>query len=307
MELHRLRYFVAVAEHEHFHRAAETLHVAQPALSRQIKLLEEQLGFALFERLPRGVRLTNAGRAFLVDTKRVMADLDRAVGNARDIAEGTAGSLRIAFIEITSSLGILPRTIQAFRQSFPAVRLSLQQLDSVVQVARLREHSIDIGWLFGGTASDDNIVKETVHAAPFVLALPIGHPLLAQPQIMLRDLAAQPFIWSDRSLRLPLIDQLMAACIGHGLVPKIAQEVVGISHILSLVSVGIGLGFVPSSAKWRPQEGIVLRQVCDLDLLYRVDLAWRADNSSPALQQFVRTALDRADIQQGLSSADMKC
>jgi DNA-binding transcriptional LysR family regulator len=99
----------------------------------------------------------------------------------------------------------------------------------------------------------------------------------------------------------------MAACIGHGLVPKIAQEVVGISHILSLVSVGIGLGFVPSSAKWRPQEGIVLRQVCDLDLLYRVDLAWRADNSSPALQQFVRTALDRADIQRGFSGADMKC
>lgn len=300
MELHRLRYFVAVAEHEHFHRAAERLHVAQPALSRQIKLLEGELGFGLFERLARGVRLTNAGRAFLVDTKRIMADLDRAVGHAREIAHGKAGSLRISFIEIASSHGMLPHTVRAFRLAFPAVRLALQQLDSIVQVDRLREGSVDVAFLYGGAATDANIVQKTVHSAPFVLALPIGHPLLEQPTIALADLIDQPFIWSDRSLSLPLNDELMAACLSGGLVPKIVQEVVGIGHILSLVSVGIGLGFVPSSAKWRHQEGIVLRTVSDLNLLFKVDLAWRSDNASPALQQFVKLALGRSDIQAAL-------
>src|ERR1700722_13357152 len=116
MELRHLRYFVAVGEEQHYRRAAQRLRIAQPALSRQIQLLEEEIGFKLFDRLPRGVRITDAGKLFLSDARRILLDVNDAIVRAKRIASGQSGTLRIGFVESISWNGIIPDSLRNFRQ-----------------------------------------------------------------------------------------------------------------------------------------------------------------------------------------------
>lgn len=311
LELQRLRYFIAVAELEHFHRAAQTLHIAQPALSRQIKLLEKDLGFDVFERLPRGVRLTEAGRIFLADAKRVMVELERAVEHAQSVASGRAGALRIGFLEIASVHGVFPETIRNYRSKYPTTRLILEPLDSGAQIRRLLEGSIDAGFLYRRASTEASIVHKTVHSEKFMLAVPSTHALAKQAQIRLMDLRDEPFIWADRLVNVHFDHVLMSACLKRGLVPKIVQEATSAVHILSLVAVGIGLGLVPSSAQWRLQHGTVLKEVEDLNVVFEIDIAWLRNNRSASLSQFVeltfrnakRTLRDRLEPLRSLADA----
>jgi DNA-binding transcriptional LysR family regulator len=304
MDFHRLRYFIAVAEAEHFHHAADRLHVAQPALSRQVKLLEEELGVALFERLGRGVRLTEAGRVFLADTKRALLELDRAREHARQVADGRAGTLRICFIEIASGHGVLPDTIRAFRSSHPNVRLVLQPLDSLAQLTGLQEGKIDVAFLYRGRTVANGLVSRPIHSEDFVLALPAGHRFAQAPEVRLSDLQNEPFIWSDRSLNPEFDNALMSACLERGLVPHIVQETSSSAHIVSLVAVGIGVGLVPASARWRLQQGVVLRPVTDLELKFQIDITWRDDNRSAPLRHFTELAFRIAREDEYLRSSD---
>src|SRR3984957_398777 len=121
MELRHLRYFVSVGEEQHFGRAAARLHVAQPALSRQIQDLENELGFMLFERLPRGVRLSAAGKLFLNDARRILQDVDEAKRRAERVATGKAGTLRVGFVEVYSWHGVVPNSFRRFRRRQPDV------------------------------------------------------------------------------------------------------------------------------------------------------------------------------------------
>ena len=294
MELQRLRYFIAVAELEHFYRAAERLHIAQPALSRQIKLLESELGFDLFERLPRGVRLTEAGRVLLADAKRVTIELERAVERARNVANGETGALRIGFLEIASVHGVLPETVRKYRSKYPSTRLILEPLDSGAQIRRLMEGSIDAGFFYRRASTEASIAHQTVHAEKFMLAVPASHALAKRSKIRCIDLRDEPFIWADRLVNVHFDHVLMSACLKRGLVPRIVQEATSAVHILSLVAVGIGLGLVPASAKWRLQHGTVLKEVEDLNVVFEVDLAWRRDNKSTSLGQFIELTLRHA-------------
>src|SRR5579862_8592395 len=128
MELRHLRYFVAVGEDQHYGRAAERLGIAQPALSRQIQDLERELGFTLFERLPRGVRLSAAGKLFLSDARRLLQDIVEAKRRAERVASGKAGTLRVGFVEMLSWHGVVPDTFRRFRRRHPDTELDLQPM-----------------------------------------------------------------------------------------------------------------------------------------------------------------------------------
>src|SRR5215471_5340256 len=125
VELRHLRYFVAVGEEEHFGRAAARLHVVQPALTRQVQQLEAELGCALFARLKRGVRLTEAGKVFLAEARRLLADLDQSVDRTRLVAQGQVGRLRVGFADTATYSGVLPTLLRDFRARWPDVRLEL--------------------------------------------------------------------------------------------------------------------------------------------------------------------------------------
>jgi len=225
MELRHLRYFVAVGEEQHFGRAAARLHVAQPPLSRQIQDLERELGFLLFDRLPRGVRLTAAGKLFLNDARRILQDVDEAKRRAERIALGKAGTLRIGIATAVSWHGLVVNAFREFRRRQPDVELVLHHLVSVHQVEAVLSDRLDVGFAAAVTPWHKELEHRQFALDRMVLAVPKGHPLTKRERIRLRDLRSMPFIWFHRWVNPAFYDRMMEACASGGLsAPQIVQE-----------------------------------------------------------------------------------
>ena len=174
MELRQLRYFVAVGEEQHYGRAEQRLRVAQPALSRQIQNLEEEIGFNLFERLPRGVKITAAGEFLLKEARRLLQEVPDATASARRIASGQAGTLRLGFVESISWHGIIPDSLTDFRKNQPDVELQLKALSSLEQMTAIQSGSLDAGYAIPIANPDHGLAHFQVGVIKVVLAVPKG-------------------------------------------------------------------------------------------------------------------------------------
>jgi DNA-binding transcriptional LysR family regulator len=288
MELRHLRYFVGAGEEQHFGRAAERLHIAQPALSRQIQDLEEEMGFALFDRLPRGVRLNAAGKLFLADARRILQDVDDAKVRAERIAHGKAGTLRIGIATALSWHGMVAESFRRFRREQPDAELELHHLLSVAQGEAIMTGRLDAGY----SASLIPLHKDLAHwrfaEERMVLAVPKGHPLTKRKGVRLRDLRNMPFIWFPRWVNPVFYDQLMQACSHGGLsAPRVVQEATDRDTHLGLVQCRIGLSWQPETVRWHCPRAVALVPVVDMQVRLPFDLIWKKENTSPLLQNFV--------------------
>lgn len=298
MEIRHLRYFITAAKEEHFGRAAGRLHIAQPALSRQIRELEESLGVQLFERLPRGVRLSKAGEQFLDDAKRALASFEYAIVQARRRGSVAVPRLRIGFIEPIILNSLLPKTLRRFRSENPHVMLELLPMHSSAQVDALQAVRIDAGITMGIPGNVADFDHLTLAAEKFQLALPDTHPLAEQASVKLADLRGEEFVWVRRDIAPIYTDHLLSACISGGLSPKISIETTNEATILSLVSVGAGLGIVMSRG-WRVPEGVVLRPIVDLQTIAYINLVWLRKQRSKTLDSFIEALSESKDIATG--------
>jgi DNA-binding transcriptional LysR family regulator len=287
VELRHLRYFIAVGEEEHFGRASERLRVAQPALTRQIQQLEAEMGCALFERLKRGVRLTEAGRSFLEDARRLLSDLERCVERTRLVAQGKVGRLRIGFADGATYSGELPSILRDFRDRWPDVRLDLFPGASVATGAQLRERQLDIGFVYALPTDLPQLKTHRIGVERIVLALPQSHPLVKRKRVKLGDLKEEPFVWIPRAAAPIYYDRVLTACHAAGLTLNVVQEGNNETTMLSLVAGGIGLSFTIKSAEKRKPDSVVLKEVEDLRLTVELSAIWREDNKVPALQKFI--------------------
>lgn len=290
MELRHLRYFRAVGRQQHFGRAAKLLHVAQPALTRQIRHLEEELGVTLFERRPRGVQLSAAGRMFLNESEAILALVDRSVEKARSYASGHFGTVRVGFSEIASGHREIPSKLLAFRLDEPNVTLELMPMSSRDQIEALKEARIDAAIVYDVYHDEANMqlldYKDVGHS-DIVLALYKGHPLANAKQIRMKSLQGESFLWPSRKGVQLYSDALMQACVAHGVVPKVIQETPTHSMLLSLVAVGMGIGFVEYSEHRYQSSSVVLRKVSDLNVAFKMRLYWRKSDESVALSRFL--------------------
>jgi len=301
MELRHLRYFLAVGEEQHYGRAARRLRVAQPALSRQIQDLEEELGFKLFERLPRGVQLSAAGQLFLGDARRILQQVNEAAARAARVARGQSGTLRVGFTESASWRGVVPESFRRFREMHPHAELQLQPSPSLVQLEAIRSGRLDAGFAFNTPKADPELDGRPVAIQHIELAAPTGHPLTKLKQVRLRDLASASFVWFPRREAPALYDRMMRECFRGGLKsPNVVQEGKDEATILSLVATGLGVGWVLSTARWRRPKSVVILSVVDLDVPQELSLAWRKDNKSPLLASFV------ADLQRLPDARDVR-
>jgi DNA-binding transcriptional LysR family regulator len=267
MELRHLRYFVAVGEEQHYGRGAQRLRVAQPALSRQIQDLEEEVGFKLFDRLSRGVKLSTAGKLFLEEARRILQQVDDATKRAKRVASGQSGTLRAGFIESMSWHGVVPDSFRQFRERLPDAELQIKPLSSLEQIAAVQAGQLDAGFLFTIANIDRELAQLDIALVNLMLAVPKGHPLAKSKALRLRDLRSASFIWFPRRESPLFYDGLMHACFRGGLKsPHIVQEGVNEATILSLVSCGLGVAFVSSATRWRCPESVVLLSVTDLKL-----------------------------------------
>jgi DNA-binding transcriptional LysR family regulator len=288
MELRHLRYFIAVGEEQHYGRASRILRVAQPALSRQIQDLEEEVGFKLFERLPRGVKLTAAGRAFLEDVRRILKDINDATAPAARVARGQSGTLRVGFTENASWHGVVPNSFRRFREQHRDVELQLQPAQSLELLEAIRASRLEAGFLNFMPKTDPELNQLTVAIQHVELAVPRRHPLAKLKRLRLRNLTDTPFIWFPRSAVPSFYDRMMNECYRGGLKsPCIVQEGFNEATILSLVSTGLGVGWVLGSARWRCPKTVTIMRVVDLNMPLTLSLVWRKDNASALLAAFI--------------------
>jgi DNA-binding transcriptional LysR family regulator len=295
LEIRQLRYFRAVAEELNFHRAAAKLHVAQPALSRQIHALELTLGVILFERQPRGVALSPSGQVFLEDTRRILNELTRAQERVRRVSQGQLGTVRIGFNEIAARKPYLPGLFKATRARFPDVEMKLTLLTSQPQIEALRTGEIDAGFLFHRPPGDSDLLALAIDDDDYAIAMPSNHKLAARPHIHLADVRDEPFIMMSQHANRVLYDKLMAACVAGGLVPRQVHEANNEFAIVNLVAAGVGLAFINRSFT-HPVSDVVLRVVDDLSVPVQLELVWRRDNRSPALARFVESVASSEQV-----------
>jgi DNA-binding transcriptional LysR family regulator len=288
MELRHLRYFVAVGEEQHYGRASRRLRVAQPALSRQIQDLEEEVGFKLFDRLPRGVKLSAAGKLFLEDARRILQAVSEATARAARVARGQSGTLRVGFSENASWHGVVPDSFRRFREQQPDAELQLQPAASLEQLDAIRSGRLDAGFVNFMPKADPELDQLAVAVHHVELAVPNRHPLTKQKKLRLRELTDAAFVWFPRRANPAFYDRLMHECYRGGLKsPRIVQEGLNEATILSLVSTGLGVGWVLGSARWRCPGTVAILPVVDLNVPLQVTLAWRRDNTCPLLARFI--------------------
>jgi DNA-binding transcriptional LysR family regulator len=285
MELRHLRYFVAVAEELHFGRAAVRLRVAQPALSQQIKQLEQELGVLLLARTKRRVALTEPGRLFLPEARRTLSHAAAAIDVARRAAAGHAGRLRIGYVD-SALWGALPAVVAAFREAHPAVAITLLERLPAQQASALRAGDIDVGV---GPQPTDTGAFDT---APFsedsvMIALPSAHPLAARDAVDLADLADESWVLIASRVPSRLRDLTIAACAAAGFAPRVAQEARQLDALVALVSAGLGVTFVPGTAARLPRPGVAVRPVRGLDLRFRLVALWRSGEPPPTVRSFL--------------------
>ena len=288
MELRHLRYFVAVAEELHFGRAAERLRIAQPPLSRQIRDLEREIGTPLFERVPRGVELTAAGRAFLPEARLTLAQAERAQRSAQRAARGETGRLRVGFVEAATHSGILPDVLSFFRAHLPSVGLSLFELDALRQAEAFQDGRIDVGLLHSPPLDAARWLRvEPIYEEPVILAVSKLHPLAARTRLTLSTLAEESFVSFPRVVAPEMYDEIIARCRAAGFSPRIVQEATGWHTLASLVSAGVGIGFVPRSIAEFQQAGVVYRPVRGLAVEMSLAAVWKRAERSPVRERFV--------------------
>lgn len=285
MELRQIQYFIAIAEAEHFGRAAQRLRIAQPALSRQMKLLETELGIDLFERLPRGVRLTPAGRTFLNEIRGLNGLIARAISAARASAAGQFGTLRLSFIEAAAWQGLLPDAIRRFRAEYPGIELALLAMSTSEQLAALRQRQTDAALVYNPEPADDLAAIPLVHH-PAILAVPVESPLAARATVSIADLAGERLIGFQRRGSPKFFDDIQAAFRRAGVAPRYVVELMAETEILALVSAGAGCALANSQQVWRPPHGVRFVEIRDLDVSLQLSLVHRRGDAPPALVHF---------------------
>lgn len=298
MELRHLRYFVAIGEEQHYGRAARRLRVAQPALSRQVQNLEEELGFKLFERLPRGVKLSAAGTQFLVDARRILQEVGDAAARAGRVANGRSGTLRVGFSENSSWRGVVPDSFRRFRERHSDADLQLQPEASLAQLEAIRSGRLDAGFVNFMPTSDAELDQCLVARQHVELAVPKENPLARRRTLRLRDLRDAPFVWFPRRASPALYDEIMHQCNRGSLKsPRIVQEGINEATILSLVSNGLGVGWVLATARWRCPESVAVKPVVDMNVRLTLTLVWRKENTSPLLASFISDVQRMPEVQ----------
>jgi DNA-binding transcriptional LysR family regulator len=277
--------FMAVAEELNFRRAAERLHVDQSALSRRIQRLEAQVGFELFARSTREVRLTEAGRVFYEDNRRTLALLQEAVENARRVAEGKAGHLRIGYMAF-AAIGVMPRVVRAFRAEHPDISVQITYIRTQGQKLALARGEIDVGFMIGPFEHRDFATLK-MSEERLLAVLPIEHWLVTRPRIYLRDLAECEVILGDK-LQWDFYRDLVADIFSaQGLTLRTTLEASSTLGILGLVAAGLGVSLYPECLRRFQPRQVAMKEIDDCDRRIETVLAWRCHHSSSAIARFV--------------------
>jgi DNA-binding transcriptional LysR family regulator len=289
-EIWQLRYFIAVAETLHFGRAAATLHISQPPLSRAIQGLEARLGVALFARTRRRVELTAEGVRLLEEARRMLGQLERSVLELRSQAAGERGRLRIGFVSL-ADYGVLPGLLKTFKSARPGVALALREMLSPEQSQALATGELDFGLLLPPVSAAEGLDHVIVQRERFVAALPVRHRLArSRAKLPVIELAGEPMVMVPREIAPGLYDIVAGLAARAGISLNVAQEAIQMQTVVSLVSSGLGVAIVPESVANLGRRGVVYRNLADSHPRLDVWLAWPKGALGAAAREFLALA-----------------
>ncbi|HYQ62018.1 LysR family transcriptional regulator [Actinophytocola sp.] len=285
MELRQLRYFVAVAEHLGFSRAARHLHLAQQSLSQQIGALERGLGVRLFDRDTRGTRLTGAGQEFLPAARAVLASADDAVAVVQRAGRGEIGHLDLAFLASTANY-MLPPVVRALRERLPGIEVTTHNEQIGELVAGLRDGRFDAAFTRPPLVAD--LATRTLATEPVCAVLPAGHPLATRTQLRLADLAGEDWVLTPRESWPPWHEKYDRDFTAAGFTPRVVQRAGGVSNLLGLVAAGVGVTRLAHSASSIRRTGVVFVPLAG-DQAETV-VAWLPGRDEPVLRNLLDLA-----------------
>lgn len=272
MEIKHLRSFVVLAEELHFGRAAARLAIVQPALSMQLKLLEEELGVRLLDRNRHAVALTEVGRLFLPEAIATLHQAAHAADVARSSGRGEIGRVRLSYISSVLP-ELLPTLARTVHERYPRVELALKEMTGPDQVLALKNGQLDFG-LMRLPVDTAGIRTQVVLREPFVVAMHRDHPLAMLPSLGARDISNVPLFMLARRYAPGYCDQLRQALEQCGATLQIASEIGEFTSMLALVSAGLGIGLVPAEAARALPANVLSRQLDLGEYRATTGLAW---------------------------------
>jgi DNA-binding transcriptional LysR family regulator len=286
MELRHLRYFLAVAEEGHFGRAAERLHIVQPALSMQIRALEEELGVKLLVRSTRKVELSDAGKLLLVEARRTLEQAEHTKQLIRRSARGEAGIVRIGFVGNAVAAGRLSDDLQAFHAVWPLVGLELRELAPAAQQEAVLAGQLDIGYCPSpGITLSQNLSVRQVGSWSWEVVMSQRHRLARKRELAAADLRDESFINyaadGDDVGQVPMLRQVL------GREPRIAHKLSSTLSVLAVAAAGLGLALVPATLKRIATPNVVYRKLADRTLESRLVLISRIAGEWGAVQRYL--------------------
>lgn len=288
MEFKQLRSFIAVARALNFSRAARELHLSQPALSAQIKALEEELGTMLLARNRRMVKLTAAGESLLADAEVLLQDAEDARQRALRVASGEAGHLRIAFVA-SAMPELVPAIVLAFRTRYPLITLELKNLPTVLQVEALEARALDVGFVRLPLTAP-GLAITPLHSEPFALAICKSHRLARKQHLTVADLAGEPFVTYAQKWAPEFYQTWTGICRRAGFTPVITQETAEMDTALALVAAGMGVAILPAGVVNRHRRVLKVSPLNRETARSQIGIAVARGGSNPLRENLIALA-----------------
>jgi DNA-binding transcriptional LysR family regulator len=291
LNLRHLQFFVVLAEELNFTRAAQRLHVAQPALSQQIRALEERLGASLMDRTSRPLRLTEAGTYFLGEARQILAQYEQASSAAREIGHGQRGWLGIGFTR-SAMYSVLPPALKQFSRAHPGIELKLYEMLAEEHAPALREQRIHVG--IGRQAQPiDGCTTRVLLQEKLMAVLPADHPLASARRVRIRDLADVPFVFYPKHPNAQFPRLMEGLCRDAGFSPRVAHQAYEIQTAIALVAAGLGVTFVGESVARHGRADVVYLPLAGRSAaaLTTLTATYRSADASTALHDFLAVLL----------------
>jgi DNA-binding transcriptional LysR family regulator len=290
MELRHLRYFVAVAEQENVSRAALKLHVSQPGLSRQVRDLEDEIGFQLFERSAKSLKLTDAGKVFLTEAHAVLQRVEDAVKKARAAVGGARGEIHVGYAP-SLTVQILPPMLRAFQGEFPHVHVKLHDLSSEEMLDQLGTRKLQVALTVRPPAKmPRGLAFVEIARYAMVVAVAPSHPLAKLKAVLLQQVAPEPLIGLNRKDYPEYHGEMKKLFAAAGLKPNFAEEHEGGTGIIAAVEAGRGIALVPSSLACIVGTRVKLIPLKPALPPILVGALWLKENDSELVKKFIAAA-----------------
>jgi DNA-binding transcriptional LysR family regulator len=287
MDLRHLRYFVAVAEALSFTKGAEKLRLAQPSLTRQIRDLEEEIGVRLLDRTKQKVSLTDEGRSFLADAKRVLSLAEDIVGSVQRLSRREVSALNIGYVT-NLFYDLLPVTLASFQRSFPTVSINLFDMTCGDQFRAIEDGRIDLGFVGLREAIEERGFEfRSIASYKVVAALPKDHPVASKPAVKLKELEPMFFIGMSESSYPGYRGWLTETCQRVGFSPRVLQDADIERTVIQSVAAGLGVALLPEQVKKLPHESVIFRPLKP-PVATESCIAWKRGNPSAALKAYVQ-------------------